>query len=68
MRSDVELAYEGMTALIDRLGIVEAEKFIATVHRESFDYTEWRKRLWVDKSVREISSEAMSFRNAEKLE
>lgn len=63
MRSEIEIAYDGMNVLIERLGMVEAEKFISMIHRESFDYTEWRKKLWPDKSVREISREAMEYRN-----
>lgn len=33
----------GMRCLIETLGPVEAERFIATILRESFDYTQWRK-------------------------
>lgn len=52
MRSEIEIAYDGMNVLIERLGMVEAEKFISMIHRESFDYTEWRKKLWPNKTVR----------------
>jgi len=62
MRSEVEIAYDGMNVLVERLGMVEAEKFISMIHRDSFDYTEWRKKLWPDKTVREISREAMEYR------
>ena len=62
MRSEIEIAYDGMDVLIERLGMVEAEKFISMIHRESFDYTEWRKKLWPDKTVRELSREAMGYR------
>lgn len=34
----------GMRCLIDTLGPVEAERFIANLLREPFDYTEWRKK------------------------
>jgi hypothetical protein len=33
-----------MSALIDVLGLVEAERFIAAVSRDRFDYTEWRRQ------------------------
>lgn len=62
MRSEIEIAYDGMDVLIERLGMVEAEKFISMIHRESFDYTEWRKKLWPNKTVRELSKEAMEYR------
>lgn len=62
MRSEIEIAYDGMDVLIERLGMVEAEKFISMIHRESFDCTEWRKKLWPNKTVRELSKEAMEYR------
>lgn len=62
MRTELEITYDGMNALVEKLGIVEAEKFISIINQESFDYTEWRKRLWPDKTVRELSHEAMDFR------
>lgn len=63
MRSELEITYDGMNALIEKLGIIEAEKFISIINQDSFDYTEWRKKLWPDKTVRELSHEAMEFRN-----
>jgi len=63
MRSELEITYDGMNALIEKLGIIEAEKFISIINQDSFDYTEWRKKLWPDKTVRELSNEAMEFRN-----
>ncbi|MEI6387923.1 MAG: hypothetical protein WCQ50_14935 [Spirochaetota bacterium] len=62
MATDTELKMEGMTILLERLGIVEAERFISLVQREKFDYTEWQKGLWQGKSVREISDAAMEYR------
>ena len=43
MRTDTEIRQEGMKALIQFLGMVDAERFVATLSRERFDYTEWRK-------------------------
>ena len=44
MRTDAEIRLAGMSALIDVLGLVEAERFIAAVSRDRFDYTEWRRQ------------------------
>jgi hypothetical protein len=30
------------------------EKFITLIKQDKFDYTEWRKTLWEDKSLEEI--------------
>ena len=62
MRSDIELRVRGLKALIDALGIVEAERFISLILREPFDYTTWQRLLWTDKSVEEISKAAMELR------
>jgi hypothetical protein len=62
MRTETEITFDGMQVLVDKLGMVEAEKFIAIIHTESFDYTQWRERLWTNKTVEELSHEAMSYR------
>jgi hypothetical protein len=63
MITDSEIKQNGIKTLIKNLGLVEAERFIALIRREPFDYTKWRKTLWQGKSVREISKEAMRFRD-----
>lgn len=45
--------------MFDKLGVVEMERFIALLKRDNFDYTEWRKGLWEDLSVEELSGKAM---------
>ena len=62
MRTDTEIRVHGLRALVDALGIVEAEKFISLILREPFDYTEWQQNLWPDKNVAEISKAAMKSR------
>jgi hypothetical protein len=59
MRTETEIRLNGMKALIASLGIVEAEKFVALIQREPFDYTEWQKTLWEGMSVEQISQMAM---------
>jgi hypothetical protein len=54
MRSDTLIRHDGIQALRERLGPVEAERFIVPISRESFDYTEWQQTLWQDKSVDEV--------------
>ncbi len=66
MITDSEIKLNGIKALIEKLGLVDAERFIALVRREPFDYTLWRKSLWRGKSVRDISREAMRLRDQEK--
>lgn len=58
MRTDSELRAEGMSALTQALGLVEAERFIVSLARESFDYTEWRRTHLPQMSVKQISAAA----------
>ena len=62
MRTDTEIRIQGLRALVDALGIVEAEKFISLILREPFDYTKWQQNLWLDRNVAEISNAAMESR------
>jgi len=48
MRSDSVLKDDGMRILAEQLGLVEAERFIVLLRRESFDYTQWRQGLYKD--------------------
>ena len=63
MRSDTIIKHEGYEAIFNKLDMVEAERFIALIRREKFDYTEWRKVLFEDLSVEELSKQAMDHWN-----
>ncbi|MDR1916494.1 MAG: hypothetical protein LBQ58_07970 [Synergistaceae bacterium] len=58
MRTDSILRLEAMDALISALGAIDAERFISMMKRDTFDYTEWQRKLWADKSIEEIHSMA----------
>ncbi len=59
MITDTEIKTKGIQALIAELGSVGMEKFIALIQREPFDYTIWQRNLWNDRSIEELSKEAM---------
>ena len=61
--TDTEIKVQGLRALADALGQVEAERFIALLLREPFDYTEWQKTLWDERSVEDLSKVAMAVRS-----
>lgn len=63
MRADTIIKHEGMNALLRSLDLVEAERFIALIKRNDFDYTEWRTTLWADESVEDLSHKAMQHWN-----
>jgi hypothetical protein len=59
MKADTVVRLEAMGALIAALGEVDAERFICMVKRDPFDYTEWQRNLWKNKSIEEIHAMAM---------
>jgi hypothetical protein len=59
MHSEMTLRNEGMKVLINKLGQVEAERFISLIMSEPFDYTEWQRGLFDNMSVKELSNTAM---------
>jgi len=63
MISDTELKINGYKILTEKLGEAMAERFIALLQRDKFDYTKWQKDLWKEKSVKELSKMAMKVRN-----
>jgi hypothetical protein len=62
MITDTEIRLTGFRALVAALGDVQAEKFIALIQREPFDYTQWQRTLWPEKGIEEISQAAMKQR------
>lgn len=62
MMTDTEIRLKGIQALTAQLGDVEAERFVALIQREPFDYTKWRQDLDGDLSIEEISQKAMALR------
>lgn len=63
MITDTEIKAKGMHVLAQYLGDVEAERFIALIQREPFDYTKWRQDMGEDLSIEEISRNAMNLRH-----
>jgi hypothetical protein len=61
MITDTEVKIKGFKALMESLGNVDAERFIALIQREPFDYTKWQRTLWEGQSVEEISRHAMKI-------
>ncbi len=62
MLTDTEIKIKGLEVLVNTFGKVEAERFIALIQREPFDYTKWHQSLDEDLSIEEIIRKAMSLR------
>lgn len=60
MKNDTIIKIEGIEALIEKLGYVDAERFIMLISKNTFDYTKWRQEnLDRNISIRELSKAAM---------
>lgn len=59
MITDTEIKLKGGQILAEYLGDVEAERFMALIQRELFNYTKWRQGLDEDLTIKDISQKAM---------
>jgi len=64
MRTDNVVCVEAMEILVAKLGAIDTERFISIVKRDTFDYTEWQRGLWEDKSIEEIHALATEYERA----
>jgi len=61
MRTDIFIKHDGFHAIFEKLDLVEVERFIALIKRDNFDYTEWRKTLWENVPVEDLSRKDMEY-------
>ena len=59
--TDTEIRIRGLEILSKNLGKVDAERFIALMNREPFDYTAWQQSLMDDISIRNLSKLASDY-------
>lgn len=63
MRSNTVLRDDGMRILAEQLGLVEAERFIALLRREPFNYTQWRQGLYTNVPLNDFLLNAQNYRD-----
>ncbi len=61
MKSDQEIRREGFDILFKNMDNVEAERFIALINRDRFDYTKWRQPLFENMTPEEIIAEGRKY-------
>jgi hypothetical protein len=66
MKADTLIRHEGMNTLIKNLGLIEAERFIMLIQKETFDYTKWQENLFEDMTIEEIYNNAAKLRTESK--
>jgi hypothetical protein len=64
MKAEPVLRVEAMDVLIKTFGVVDTERFISIIKNDDFDYTEWQRNLWKDKTTDEIYAMAVKFEAA----
>jgi hypothetical protein len=66
MLTDSEIKRKGFKILVEKLGDVDAEKFISLINKEPFDYTQWQSTLWANQTIDQLSEKAMNYRTKNK--
>lgn len=61
MSSAVEIMDAGFACLVEKLGVIDAERFVAMIKRDSFDYTIWRRDYFDKMNLDQISTEAAAY-------
>ncbi len=61
MISDIEIMSRGIDCLLEKLGVVETERFIAVINREKFDYTKWQQQKFEGLSSEEFNEAAVAY-------
>lgn len=57
----VELLSRGMECLVQAMGVVDAEYFIAAVQRERFDYTKWQREYFDKMDLKTFVNNAKTY-------
>ena len=60
--TDNDIMNVGMRSLVESLGVVDAQRFIATLIRNASDYTEWQRDLFESMSLEELGKKVMVSR------
>ena len=61
MTSDIEIMDRGINCLLEKLGVVETERFISVINREKFDYTKWQRQRFDDVDSKEFNEAAVAY-------
>lgn len=61
MMSNAEIMDRGINCLIEKLGTVNAERFISVLIQEKFDYTKWQRDRFDKMSSDDFNNEAVKY-------
>jgi len=61
MNSTTAIMEKGTNALLETLGVLGTEKFISTLLKEPFDYTEWSREYFANYDPEQFINEAIEY-------
>lgn len=61
MNNTVEILDQGFACLVENLGVVNAERFIALIKRDNFDYTVWQREYFDKMQPKEFAVNASAY-------
>ncbi|MCM1256237.1 MAG: hypothetical protein NC307_00090 [Roseburia sp.] len=61
MTTDMEIMNKGINCLLEKLGVVETERFISVINREKFDYTKWQQQRFDNMRSDEFNEAAIAY-------
>ena len=67
MYTTATIMNDGISCLVERLGIIETEIFISQLIREPIDYTKWQREHYAGMSVSELNKRAVEFAKSESI-
>lgn len=59
--SDIEIMNRGINCLLEKLGVIETERFISVINREKFDYTKWQRQRFDNVDSEEFNEAAINY-------
>lgn len=51
----------GIACLVEKLGVIDAERFIVEIKRDRFDYTKWQREYFDRMAPGEFSEKAAAY-------
>ncbi len=61
MNNTVDILDKGFACLVENLGVVNAEHFIALIKRDDFDYTVWQREYFDKMQSGEFAANAAAY-------
>ncbi|MCM1054210.1 MAG: hypothetical protein NC394_01700 [Bacteroides sp.] len=59
MNNNVKIVDTGFSCLVEKMGVIDAERFIAAIKRDDFDYTVWQREYFDNMKAGQIMEEAV---------